>query len=140
MGTGLTCLGYLWALLSLVAAIGASAGLFIPKWIEGWIVVDGETAQTSFGSFRRCTYPQLDGKESKLMLVRECGRYRTFADIPSLWWQITTVTVAVGAAAAVLVAFVSLPACICKDIISRTSGRLLGVLQVVGGRFFLSVF
>lgn len=111
-----------------------------------------------FGAFRRCNYPWTHPDTRRIELVEQCGRYRAFQDIPSIWWQVATVTVGVGSALALLVpsifflsspscnlgflcqtAFISVPACCVQDIISRTSARLLGILQVFAGQPLLPV-
>uniref|UniRef100_A0A914XKY0 Lipoma HMGIC fusion partner-like protein n=1 Tax=Plectus sambesii TaxID=2011161 RepID=A0A914XKY0_9BILA len=131
MGTGLTCVGYGWTLLSITAAACVSAGFYIPIWLVGTISHEKNRLIAYFGSFRRCNYPTLDAATHKVVLIEQCARYSTFADIPSLFWQIATAAVATGACLAILIAFVAIPACCLKDIVSRTSALVMGIGQVL---------
>lgn len=136
MPPGLTCIGYIWSLLSLTATAAICTGYYLPYWLIGTLLAPNEKYRTysaSFGCFRRCTYWSRSG-------MREgCGRYSEFTEIPSVWWQVCTVTVGVGCALSALIAFISVPACCTTDIVSRTSGRILGIFQVVSGNNFSSV-
>ena len=84
MGCKLTAVGIIWTSLSLAAAILNCSGYYIPYWLIGSY---HNAIDVSFGSFRRCNYPRLTD-EGKVEIVIECGRYRTFGDIPSLSWQV----------------------------------------------------
>lgn len=133
MPPGLTFVGYGWSMLSLVATAAVCTGYYLPYWLKGSLLTkeQGEKIRVHpayFGCFRRCNYWSPGG-------MREgCGRYTNFTDIPSIWWQICTVTVGVGCALCALIAFVSVPACCTTDIVSRTSGRILGIFQVIAGK------
>lgn len=128
---GLTCVGYGWSLLSLLAAGCVSVGYYIPLWLIGSLTLKDNQIDAYFGCFRRCNYPWSHPATHRIELVELCGRYKTFGDIPSLWWKICTVTVGVECAAALLVAFISVPACCIADIVSRTSARVLGIVQAL---------
>ncbi|XP_023209576.1 LHFPL tetraspan subfamily member 6 protein-like [Centruroides vittatus] len=127
MATSLTATGVVWSSLSLASAILNCAGFYLPLWIRGQLP-DG--TEVTFGSFRRCNYPRFS-ETGKLDMVHECGRYTTFADIPSLSWQISTITVGLGASVSLLVTFTSLAACCVSDVITKYTARVLGVVQLM---------
>jgi len=122
---GLTIVGFGWSLLSLLAAGAVCTGYYLPYWL-----IDGNVSSSpvEFGCFRLC-YP-VRATITNLIAV-QCGRYSSFDEIPSVWWKICTVTVGIGCAVAVLIAFISLPAWCVSDVISRASARMLGVYQLL---------
>ncbi|XP_006000309.2 LHFPL tetraspan subfamily member 6 protein [Latimeria chalumnae] len=128
MGQSLTCSGVLWALLSLLATAACCIGYFMPYWLLGFQL----GKPVSFSTFRRCTYP-VRTEDRKLVMVEECGRYASFDAIPSLSWQICSVVAGVGCALLLVVALTAVLGCCIKNLISRTTGRLMGALQFVGG-------
>lgn len=132
LASSLTATGVLWAFLSLIASLVSATGFYMPFWMTG-ILSDGTVV--SFSSFRRCNYPRLT-PEGTLVMIHECGRYTAFSDIPSTSWQVTTVTVGLGAALALLVAFTALSACCLADVITKTTARILGLVQLVAGNYF----
>lgn len=131
LASSLTATGVLWAFLSLIASLVSATGFYMPFWMTG-ILSDGTVV--SFSSFRRCNYPRLT-PEGTLVMIHECGRYTAFSDIPSTSWQVTTVTVGLGAALALLVAFTALSACCLADVITKTTARILGLVQLVAGEY-----
>ncbi|VDK19356.1 unnamed protein product [Anisakis simplex] len=145
MNTGLTVIGYFWTLLSTVSTVCAIFGFYNPSWLIGTISVDGRRVYTYFGSFRRCNYPvydkvsfQLNNRLQELSSFRleeRCGRYATFSDIPSIYWQISTICISMGCALSLLLTFILLASCCVKDIVTRTSALLIGLMQVVAGLF-----
>ncbi|CAG5132068.1 unnamed protein product [Candidula unifasciata] len=128
-----TCIGKLWALTSFVASVACAVGYYFPYWLEGFYVTDnGELVPMYFGVFRRCAYPRL-GADGRVEIVNECGIYSSFTDIPSLYWQISTVTVGAGTCLALLLSLTSL-VCLCvRDIITVKVARTGGVLQLLAG-------
>lgn len=127
LASSLTATGVFWACISLAAALLSCAGFYLPYWIKGTL---SDGTEVSFGSFRRCNYPRLTA-EGKLEMVHECGRYTSFPDIPSVSWQVTTVTVGIGAAISLLVAFTALSACCLADVVTKTTARILGLIQLI---------
>lgn len=125
---GLTGMGIFWAFVSLAAAVVASVGFYMPFWLRGFM---GDTS-VYFGVFRRCNYPRLDD-EGSLIIVEECGRYSTFTDIPSLSWQISTVTIGVGCGLAMLISLTAILAVCIRDIITPVVAKVAGVLQLCAG-------
>ena len=123
LSTGLTAIGWLWSLTSLLATCASCVGFMAPYWITGLML----NTTVHFGVFRRCNYPSAEG------FMYQCGRYRTFEDIPSLSWQICTVMIGVGCVVAMFVAFTALMACCVKDLVTKRVGRCLGFLQFTAG-------
>ncbi|KAK3094778.1 hypothetical protein FSP39_006138 [Pinctada imbricata] len=99
----------------------------MPYWLRGSLP-DLQDAATYFGVFRRCNFPY--ESEGKILLREECGRYSSFLDIPSLWWQIGTLTIGVGCCLAVLIAITAVLAICIQDIVSPKIAKVAGVLQL----------
>ena len=118
-----------WLTLSMLAATGASCGVFLPYWLHGTYQ---QASPVFLGTFRRCNYPRQD-EQGRVELVRECGRYTRFSDIPSLWWQLSTLACATGAALALLVACAGLTALCVRHVLTRGTARLAAVLQLIAG-------
>ncbi|XP_048270454.1 LHFPL tetraspan subfamily member 6 protein-like isoform X2 [Bombus affinis] len=103
----MTVLCVLWATLSTVASILACSGFYLPYWIQGRLL---GKADAYFSSFRRCNYPRLRTTNAPPEIVYECARYSSFWDIPSAWWQASTVTMGIGVAIALIGALTLLAA------------------------------
>ena len=125
----LNCLGILWSFLSFISMGLSCVGFYMPFWLHGRLAGD---TPAFLGTFRRCNYHKL-GDSGNLVVVRECGRYATFADIPSLWWQIASVTIGVGCGLSIIVAFTAMFACCIGDVLSRNTSKIMGVLQFLSG-------
>ncbi|XP_047342947.1 LHFPL tetraspan subfamily member 6 protein-like isoform X5 [Vespa velutina] len=67
-------------------------------------------ADAYFSSFRRCNYPRIRAPNATPEIVYECARYSSFWDIPSAWWQASTVTMGIGVSIAVIGALTLLAA------------------------------
>ena len=138
MGTSLSCVGMIWAFLSVVSMITTLIGFFMPFWISGQISLPGKpnyTASTHFGLWRRCNYLILNGDDS-LDIEDACGRYAAFTDIPTVWWQIATVLVGVGCALSVFIAFLGLLMCCVSKVFGSTLAKTTAVLQFMAGELF----
>ena len=146
MSCKLTFLGVIWSILSLIIPIIISVAYYLPYWLVGSY---HGIIQVSFGSFRRCNYPHMKN-DGSIEIIKECGRYTTFGDIPSLSWQvlkyiyydfiknliyykITTILVGVGTAASLLVGFTVLAGCCLSDVITKSTSRTLGLIQLISG-------
>ncbi len=129
MGSSLSCVGVLWSFLSFIVMGCSCVGFYLPFWLEGTIYND---AKSSLGVFRRCNYPTLDS-QGKVVVIMECGRYSTFSDIPSFWWQVATVSIGCGCCLTILVAFTAIMSCCMKDLLSHTTAKFGGVLQFLAG-------
>lgn len=68
-------------------------------------------------------------------MVEQCGRYSSFTDIPSLWWQVATIAVGTGCGLAVLIALIAILAICIRGIISPFIARIAGVLQMCSGKY-----
>lgn len=126
--TRLSGVGVFWALLSLLAAVGASFGFYMPYWLQGQL----NGIPVYFGVFRRCNYPRRTFND-EFEMVEQCGRYSSFTDIPSLWWQVATIAVGTGCGLAVLIALIAILAICIRGIISPFIARIAGVLQMCSG-------
>ncbi|XP_054264770.1 LHFPL tetraspan subfamily member 6 protein-like [Macrosteles quadrilineatus] len=126
MATTLTGLGFVWAFLSLAAAITCCSGFYLPFWIQGKLM---GKVDAYFSSFRRCNYPRVTS-QGAVEIVMECGRYSRFWDIPSPWWQASTVMVGTGSALSLLVAVTAVSACCITYVVHTSSARIAGALQL----------
>ncbi|KAM9326333.1 LHFPL tetraspan subfamily member 1 protein [Gastrophryne carolinensis] len=128
MASSFTRLGILWALLSVLVAATTCISFFMPYWLFGYEM----GKPVSFSTFRRCTYA-FQTEEENLVMVEECGRYVSFNAIPSLSWQICTLVTGIGCALLLLTSMAAVFGCCISNVISRTTGRLHGALQFIGG-------
>ncbi|XP_046623606.1 arrestin domain-containing protein 17-like isoform X1 [Neodiprion virginianus] len=121
----------IWATLSIIASVFACSGFYLPYWIQGRLL---GKADAYFSSFRRCNYPRLRAPNAAPEIVYECARYSSFWDIPSAWWQASTVTIGVGVALAVITTLTLLAAAssFLPHILRMTRPtRALGSLQLL---------
>jgi hypothetical protein len=155
MATSLSPVGVVWAIFSFLAAAVACFGLFMPYWLLGvplpnWKGSDGIFGQQiSFGTFRRCGYVvqmpsvtmmsehrltnYVSGGSDPTLVSTECGRYETFADIPSIWWKVAGVVTGTGCCIAVTVAFAGLLCCCVSDAMSHKTSVFACVMQLCAG-------
>ncbi|KAI1717604.1 lipoma HMGIC fusion partner-like protein [Ditylenchus destructor] len=127
----LTAAGFAWVFLSVVSTICIAIGFYLPYWLVGAISLNGKRNIVYFGAFRRCNYPVFDQILKHFRIENRCGRYATFADIPSIYWQIATVSIGFGCALSLVLSLLLIPSCCFKHILSRNSAILVGLLQVV---------
>ncbi|CAL1543273.1 unnamed protein product [Lymnaea stagnalis] len=128
-----TCIGKLWAVTSFLASLATAVGYYFPYWLEGYYMHEnGVTYPMYFGIFRRCSYPKRD-KDGTVAILDECGRYSDFLDIPSIFWQIGTVTIGTGACLSLLVSMTALVSLCVRDIITARLARFTGVMQLCAG-------
>ncbi|KAH3806090.1 hypothetical protein DPMN_134404, partial [Dreissena polymorpha] len=73
------------------------------------------------------------GSDGKLTMIMECGRYTTFADIPSVSWQIATLIIGLCCGLCFLVALTSVFGICVKGIVIATVARSAGILQMCSG-------
>lgn len=66
---------------------------------------------------------------SSLFLVFYCR----FWDIPSVWWQVSTVLVGIGSALSLLVAVTASAACCITYVVHDRSAKVVGALQLIAG-------
>ncbi|KAI5703967.1 hypothetical protein M8J75_000578 [Diaphorina citri] len=91
-----------------------------------------------FGSFRRCNYPRVTS-QGVVEIVQECGRYSNFNDIPSTWWQVTTILAGAGSAITLVVAVLAISACCVSYVIHPATAKLAGMLQLIAGQVLQEV-
>ncbi|XP_046666501.1 LHFPL tetraspan subfamily member 6 protein-like [Homalodisca vitripennis] len=80
MGT-LTGPGYLWALLSVAAAVLCCSGFYLPFWLQGKML---GRIDAYFNSFRRCNYPKLSPLGT-VEVVMQCARYSSCREFQVAW-------------------------------------------------------
>ncbi|XP_071838351.1 LHFPL tetraspan subfamily member 6 protein-like [Apostichopus japonicus] len=123
MSCGLTAIGVIWAVVSILGTAASCVGFFLPYWLEGTL---GNTSHpVHFGVFRRCNYFMNNE------VVLKCGHYTTFSDIPTMTWKICTVVIGLGCVTSLFVSFCGLLACCVRDFVTRRVGRVCGVLQFI---------
>uniref|UniRef100_A0A1B6BX06 LHFPL tetraspan subfamily member 6 protein n=1 Tax=Clastoptera arizonana TaxID=38151 RepID=A0A1B6BX06_9HEMI len=127
MATSLSGTGFVWAFLSLVAAFLCCSGFYLPFWIQGRLM---GKVDAYFSSFRRCNYPRVTS-QGVVEIVMECGRYSRFGDIPSPWWQASTVLVGIGSALSLLVAVTATAACCITYVIHTATAKIAGTVQLL---------
>uniref|UniRef100_A0A8D8X4D5 Lipoma HMGIC fusion partner homolog n=1 Tax=Cacopsylla melanoneura TaxID=428564 RepID=A0A8D8X4D5_9HEMI len=133
MASSLSCVGVLWAFLSLTAAILCCTGFYVPFWIQGRLM---DKVDAYFGSFRRCNYPRVTSG-GVVEIVQECGRYSNFKDIPSVWWQVTTILAGAGSAITLIVAVTAISACCVSYVIHPATAKLAGAMQFIAAALVL---
>ncbi|XP_048121381.1 LOW QUALITY PROTEIN: LHFPL tetraspan subfamily member 6 protein-like [Alosa alosa] len=129
MASSLTCVGLLWAFLSLLSAAASCVGFFMPYWLLGQQM----DKPVSFGTPRRCSHPALVTRSQATVMVEQCGRYASFLGIPSLEWADLHGGDVAAAGLLLLVGLTALMGCCISELISRTIGRVAGGIQFVGG-------
>ena len=129
MSHNLTTTGMFWVLLSIVSALLACTGFFLPYWIQGKIY----NSTVYLGVFRRCNF-LIKGENGLSFLEKACGRYASFQHIPSEAWKACTVMIGIGCVFLLLVAFTAVFSCCFKDIVTRTSARVGGAFQFLAGK------
>ena len=134
MASSFNAAGFVWSFLSFSGALLSSFGFYMPYWLEGSMKdYNGSDLVVFLSTFRRCNYPLMDQDSGTVTIVRQCGRYTTFHDIPSISWQVACVACGVGSGLAMLVALISLAGCCLSDLISHAVAKCLGGLQLVAG-------
>lgn len=125
----LTTTGLFWVLLSIISALLACTGYFLPYWVQGKIY----NSTVYLGVFRRCNF-LIKGEDGLSFLEKACGRYASFQDIPSEAWKACTVMIGIGCGFLLLVALTAMLSCCLKDIVTKTSARVGGAFQFLAGK------
>ena len=135
MASSYNAAGLLWSFLSFSGALLCSFGFYMPYWLEGTMKTseEEEDLEVFLSTFRRCNYPVLDRDSGTITIVRQCGRYTTFGDIPAVSWQVACVACGIGSGLAMLVALISLAGCCISDLISHGVAKSLGGIQLFSG-------
>ncbi|XP_018329838.1 LHFPL tetraspan subfamily member 6 protein-like [Agrilus planipennis] len=134
MASSLTAIGFIWSVLSIVAAILCCSGFYLPFWIQGRLL---GKVDAYFSSFRRCNYPSVNSRGT-VEIVEECGRYTSFWDIPSHWWQASTILVGTGSALSLLIAVTATAACCLTYVIHAYTAKFAGSLQLFAALLILA--
>eukprot|EP00117_Sycon_ciliatum_P045579 scpid52582/ scgid32748/ Lipoma HMGIC fusion partner len=131
----LTGKGKFWAFVSIIAAGAAGTCFYWPDWINGPAQVSvGRNVTFEYGLFRRCNYIErrlVNETQEVLELRTACGRYEGFQDIPSVWWQVSTILVGVAAGLLILVALTALFAVFLEDVCSKVLAYVAGITQLL---------
>ncbi|KAK6634985.1 hypothetical protein RUM44_000234 [Polyplax serrata] len=97
-----------------------------------WKHFDGtlfDKVDAYFGSFRRCNYPKVSAA-GVVEIIQECGRYSRFWDIPSPWWQASTILVGVASGLSLLVGVTAAAACCVTYVVHTGTARAAGFMQL----------
>ncbi|PAV68384.1 hypothetical protein WR25_09741 [Diploscapter pachys] len=129
MPGGLTCAGVCWTILSTIATILIIAGFLTPEWLIGSISANGQTVKAYFGSYKRCNYPVYDKETNKVVLLNECGRYESFAAVPSQYWQSSILAGAAGSSLSLLLILLLIPSMCMQDVVTHSSALIVGFFQ-----------
>lgn len=143
LGGSLSCMGVLWSLLSLISLVLSLVSVFMPYWIRGTLSTTplsinkeaglNNVTDTYFGLWRRCNYYVMQ-EDSSVNVEYSCGRYSTFFDIPTIWWQIAAVVTAVGCVLSMFVTFLAVLACCISQVMSNSLGKAMGLIQLIAGK------
>lgn len=123
-----TSTGILWALTSVLCALLCCTGYYLPYWIKGTTL----NTTVYLGVFRRCNY-LVKGSDGLTYVQQGCARYTTFNDIPSTAWRACTVLIGLACGLLLLVCLTAVAACCARDVISRASAKVAGILQFFAG-------
>lgn len=91
------------------------------------------------GVFRRCNYlAKRTYQVHSFYLREECGRYKSFDDIPSTAWQGSTIMLGMACGILVLISLISILAICFKDIITKQTARVCGFFQAIAAFFLVT--
>lgn len=117
-----TAPAYIWAFLSILAAITCPFGLYFSNWLEreepGGMV-------SSLSSFRECT------NETAISVT--CDQYKSFGDIPSDAWRAVTLMFGIGACLLILVALTAIFGFCVKHLFNIVVTVITVIAQTLGG-------
>ncbi|XP_055352490.1 LHFPL tetraspan subfamily member 6 protein-like [Paramacrobiotus metropolitanus] len=125
-------------IMSLLSSAATCAGFFLPYWIKGQLKQQPTVVATFFGTFRRCAFPQISADQTEIVIVNECGRYSSFMDIPSVYWQLTTLVVGAGSSLTLFSAVISFLACWVNEMWNKLFIKVLGILHLAAGLLITS--
>uniref|UniRef100_A0A8D8VJ21 Lipoma HMGIC fusion partner-like 1 protein n=1 Tax=Cacopsylla melanoneura TaxID=428564 RepID=A0A8D8VJ21_9HEMI len=134
MPSHLSCLGVVWSLTSLGAALASSVAFFSADWLQGILYdpIELRNITAFMSSFRRCNYPQLN-IDGQSYIALSCGRYASFNDIPTVWWQLTTLLVGTGCVLSVYASVRAVLSLCLSYVLNKESVRTLGLAQLIAG-------
>lgn len=115
---------YIWAFLSIVAAILCPIGIYFPSWL----VRERNGAFDSVSSFRVCL-------NETTVSALSCSSYLTFDDIFSPEWKAVTLLMGAGGCLLVLVALTALFGLCVRQLFNLVVMILSLVFQALGSEF-----
>lgn len=119
---------YIWAFMSILAAVMCPFGLYYSNWLE--IQVEGG-GWNSASSFRLCL------NESS-RISTGCTSYLTFGNIYSTEWKAVTLLMGAGACFLVLVALTSIFGFFVRKLFNKVVVALTFCFQALGSKSFVS--
>ena len=121
---------YIWAFLSILAAILCPFGLYFSNWLERSVTTaSGGTTWNSVSSFRVCT--------NRSRIDTSCSAYLTFDQIPSMEWKAVTLLMGIGACFLVLVALTAIFGFCINKLFNAVVVVLTFCFQLIGGEISL---
>ena len=124
-----TAPAYIWAILSIAAAITCPFGLYFSNWLE-FEYSDGRI--TSLSSFRKC-----ENETSRITV--SCDDYYSFNEMFSTSWQSVTLIFGIGACLFILVALTAIFGFFIKHLFNVVVGIITIISQALGGMSFTVV-
>ena len=115
---------YVWAFLSMIAAIMCAFGLYFSNWIEKQ---EGEY-WTSASSFRLCL-------NETSRFSAGCSSYMSFNDIYSTEWKAVTLLMGLGACFLILVGLTAFFGFIVNKLFNLVVAILTFSFQLIGGEY-----
>ena len=118
-----TAPAYIWAILSIIAAVTCPFGLYFSNWLE-LEYSDGRI--TSLSSFRKCV-------NETTRITISCDDYYSFGDIFSPAWKAVTLLFGIGSCLLILVALTAIFGFFIKHLFNIVVGIITIVSQILGG-------
>lgn len=119
-----TAPAYVWAVLSIIAAILCPFGLYFSNWLEK--SVDDGSHWDSVSSFRVC-------RNESSRISSRCASYLSFDQIFSNEWKAVTLLMGIGACLLVLVALTAIFGFCITKLFNRAVVVLTFTFQLLGG-------
>ena len=120
---------YIWAVISIIAAIMCPFGLYFSNWLE---ISRSSGRWDSASAFRLCL------NESSRISV-ECSSYLMFNDIYSDEWRAVTLLVGAGACLLVLVALTSIFGFCVSKLFNLVVVIITFICQLLGGEICINI-
>ena len=139
IGKSLSSWGITWLAFSTFISAAGIVSFVFPYWLQGSIVDPKNLNQknmsdTTFGVWRRCNYYEFNAQTNNLRVRYTCGRYLSFSDIPSFWWQIAALSMCIGCILNVFVTVYGIITCCIREILPKCLAQFLGVCQFTAGK------
>lgn len=120
-----TAPAYIWASLSIIAAILCPFGLYFSNWLEKPVGINGDFWD-SVSSFRVC-------KNESSRISSSCTSYLSFDQIYSVEWKAVTLLMGAGACLLVLVALTAIFGFCITKLFNKAVVILTFTFQLLGG-------